>query len=151
MWDLGLNVGHQVRELGEFEAPETDNPEYLVALLEARFLDGDQATYGQFHKTCLSESSEWREPMRNALLNLTNQRHAQYNRTVFHLEPDIKDSPGGLRDATAIRLLRDLNNRDASDREHIDIGRVDEAEDFMLRVRSILHMERGRNLNTLNH
>ncbi len=151
LWDLGLNVGHQVRELGEFEAPETDNPEYLVALLEARFLDGDQATYGQFHKTCLSESSEWREPMRNALLNLTNQRHAQYNRTVFHLEPDIKDSPGGLRDATAIRLLRDLNNRDASDREHIDIGRVDEAEDFMLRVRSILHMERGRNLNTLNH
>ena len=151
LWDLGLSVGHQVRELGELEVPETDNPEYLVALLEARFLDGDQETYQQFHKACLSESTVWRDPMHTALLSLTNQRYAQYNRTVFHLEPDIKDAPGGLRDATAIRLLRNLNGRDTSDRAYIDIGRIDEAEDFMLRVRSILHMERGRNLNTLNH
>ena len=41
LWDLGLSVGHQVRELRELEVPETHNPEYLVALLEARFLDGD--------------------------------------------------------------------------------------------------------------
>ena len=151
LWDLGLNVGHQVRGLGEFEVPETDNPEYLVALLEARFLDGDQETYEHFHKACLSERSAWRAPMQTALLNLTSQRHAQYNRTVFHLEPDIKDSPGGLRDATAIRLLKNLNNCDTSNRGYVDIGRIDEAEDFMLRVRSILHMERGRNVNTLNH
>ena len=151
LWDLGLNVGHQVRELGEFEVPEEDNPEYLVALLEARFLDGEQETYGKFHDICLSENSVWRAPMRTALCDLTNQRHAQYNRTVFHLEPDIKDSPGGLRDATAIRLLKDLNNRDTLDRAYLDSGRIDEAEDFMLRLRSILHMERGRNLNTFNH
>ena len=151
LWDLGLNVGHQARGLGEFEVPETDNPEYLVALLEARFLDGDQETYEHFHKACLSERSAWRAPMQTALLNLTSQRHAQYNRTVFHREPDIKDSPGGLRDATAIRLLKNLNNCDTSNRGYVDIGRIDEAEDFMLRVRSILHMERGRNVNTLNH
>ena len=151
LWDLGLSVGHQVRGLGEFESPETDNPEYLVALLEARFLDGDQESYRHFHNACLSENSVWRDPMRAALLNLTNQRHAQHNRTVFHLEPDIKDAPGGLRDATAIRLLRNLNSRDKLNRAYVDIGRIDEAEDFMLRIRSILHMERGRNLNTLNH
>ena len=151
LWDLGLSVGHQVRELRELEVPETHNPEYLVALLEARFLDGDQETYEQFHKACLSKSTVWRNPMHTALLSLTNQRYAQYNRTVFHLEPDIKDAPGGLRDATAIRLLRNLNGLDTSDRAYVDIGRINEAEDFMLRVRSILHMDRGRNLNTLNH
>ena len=151
LWYLGLNVGHQVRELGEFQTPEKDNPEYLVALLEARFLDGEQETYGQFHNICLSTTSVWRAPMLTALYDLTNQRHAQLNRTVFHLEPDIKDAPGGLRDATAIRLLKGLNNRDTFDRAYLDTGRIDEAEDFMLRLRSILHMERGRNLNTLNH
>ncbi len=151
LWDLGLNIGHQVRELGEFETPEMNNPEYLVALLEARFLDGEQETYGQFHNACLTEKSKWREPMLAALCDLTRQRHAQYNHTVFHLEPDIKDAPGGLRDATAIRLLRKFNNRDVFDRAYLDVGRIDEAEDFMLRLRSILHMERGRNLNTLNH
>ena len=151
LWDLGLSVGHQVRELRELEVPETHNPEYLVALLEARFLDGDRETYEEFHKACLSKSTVWRNPMHTALLSLTNQRYAQYNRTVFHLEPDIKDAPGGLRDATAIRLLRNLNGLDTSDRAYVDIGRINEAEDFMLRVRSILHMDRGRNLNTLNH
>ena len=151
LWDLGLSVGHQVRELRELEVPETHNPEYLVALLEARFLDGDRETYEEFHKACLSKSTVWRNPMQTALLSLTNQRYAQYNRTVFHLEPDIKDAPGGLRDATAIRLLRNLNGLDTSDRAYVDIGRINEAEDFMLRVRSILHMDRGRNLNTLNH
>ena len=65
LWDLGLNVGHQVRGLGEFESPETDNPEYLVALLEARFLAGDQESYRHFHNACLSENSVWRDPMRH--------------------------------------------------------------------------------------
>ncbi len=150
LWDLGLDVGHQVRELADFESPETDNPEYLVALLEARFIDGDADIFGQFRNACLQEDSLWRTPMREALLELTRQRYAQFHRTVFHLEPDIKDAPGGLRDATAIQLLRRME-KGWSDRAYIDVGRLDEAEDFMLRVRSILHMERGRNLNTLNH
>ena len=151
LWDLGLNVGHQVRELADFDSPETDNLEYLVALLEARFIDGDANVFRQFRDACLKDDSTWRVPMREAVLTLTRQRHAQFNRTVFHLEPDIKDSPGGLRDATAIRLLRRMDKKGWSDRSYIDVGRLEEAEDFMLRIRSILHMERGRNLNTLNH
>ena len=150
LWDLGLTVGHQVRELPDFDSPELDNPEYLVALREARFLDGDHGLFGQFRRICLDTTSPWRLPTVDALIELTQQRHAQFNKTVFHLEPDVKDSPGGLRDATAIRLLRDLRNESAS-KPNTDFGRIEEAEDFMLRVRSVLHMERGRNLNILNH
>ena len=150
LWDLGLTVGHQVRELPDFDSPELDNPEYLVSLREARFLDGDHGLFGQFRRICLDTTSPWRLPTVDALIELTQQRHAQFNKTVFHLEPDVKDSPGGLRDATAIRLLRDLRNESAS-RPNTDFGRIEEAEDFMLRVRSVLHMERGRNLNILNH
>ena len=150
LWDLGLTVGHQVRQLSDFDAPELDNPEYLVALREARFLDGDRGLFGQFREACLDTTSQWRLPTIDALVELTQQRHAQFNKTVFHLEPDVKDSPGGLRDATAIRLLRDMRDESAL-KPNTDLGRIEEAEDFMLRVRSVLHMERDRNLNILNH
>lgn len=151
LWDLRLDIGHQVRELRDFDHVEVDNPEYLVALLEARFLAGDRAVFERFVAACLDEGSDWRAPMRDALVELTAQRHAQFNRTVFHLEPDIKDAPGALRDVTAIRLLAQLADHDPASRAVNDVGRLDEAEDFLLRIRSILHLERGRNLNDLSH
>ena len=150
LWDLGLEVGQQVRQLSEFAEPETDNPEYLAALLDARFLVGDPSVFDRSVNTCLTAESSWRDPMRAALVDLARQRHGQFNHTVFQLEPDIKDAPGGLRDATAIRLLARMA-RDAPGEPYTDVGRLDEAEDFMLRVRSILHMERGHNINLLAH
>ena len=150
LWDLGLEVGHQVRQFSEFAEPETDNPEYLAALLDSRFLVGDRGVFDRLAETCLTAESPWRAPMRAALIDLARQRHGQFNHTVFQLEPDIKDAPGGLRDATAIRLLARMASG-APAQPYMDVGRLDEAEDFMLRVRSILHMERGHNLNVLAH
>ena len=150
LWDLGLEVGHQVRQLSEFAEPESDNPEYLAALLDARFLVGDRSVFERSVQTCLAAESPWRAPMRAALVDLARQRHGQFNHTVFQLEPDIKDAPGGLRDATAIRLLAEMA-RGAPGEPYMDVGRLDEAEDFMLRVRSILHLERGHNVNVLAH
>ncbi|MCY4122061.1 MAG: HD domain-containing protein, partial [Acidobacteria bacterium] len=150
LWDLGLEVGHQVRQLSEFGEPETDNPEYLAALLDARFLVGDRSVFDRSVKACLASESPWREPMRAALIDLARKRHGQYKHTVFQLEPDLKEAPGGLRDATAIRLLARMTHGAAGE-PHMDVGRLNEAEDFMLRVRSILHVERGHNINVLAH
>ena len=150
LWDLGLEVGHQVRQLDDFAEPESDNPEFLAALLDARFLAGDRTVFDRFSAACLRSDSPWREPMRGGLIDLIRKRHAQFSHTVFHLEPDIKDAPGGLRDATAVRLLSRMAGG-ASPHFYVDVGRLDEAEDFMLRVRSILHMERGRNVNVLGY
>ena len=152
LWDLHLDVGHQVRQLSELNVVETDNPKHLLALLEARFLAGEQSVFESFSKTCLSENSAWRQPTQRALIDLTNKRHAHYNRTVFQLEPDIKDAPGALRDATAMRLFERLEPNPGGYRLiSNDIGRLREAEDFLLRIRSILHLERGRNYNDLSH
>ena len=151
LWDVRLEVGHQVRELGDLERAEADNPEFLLALLEARFVAGSRETYERLAATCLGSDSVWREPMRNALLELTSQRHAHFHRTVFQLEPDVKDSPGSLRDATAIRLLARLVNGSGRPPVGYHPGRVREAEDFLLRIRSILHLERKRNYNGLGH
>ena len=151
LWDLGLEVGQQVRQLADFAEPETGNPEYLAALLDARFLTGDREVFDRFAAACLTAESPWRAPMRAALVDLARQRHGQFDHTVFQLEPDLKAAPGGLRDATAIRLLARMA-RDAPGEPYTDdVGRLDEAEDFMLRVRSILHLERGHNVNVLAH
>ena len=150
LWDLRLDVGHQVRQLRDLEQAEADNPEFLLALLEARFVAGSRETFERVSSTCLGPHSVWREPMRQALIKLTGQRHASFNRTVFQLEPDVKDAPGSLRDATAIRLLARLDEA-AGGAVGYHPGRVREAEDFLLRIRSILHLERKRNYNGLGY
>ena len=149
LWDLRLDLGHHVREFSDSQEVETGNPEYLVALLDARYLDGDPELFERFHKACLNPESAWRDPTEAALRSLIEQRHAQHNRTLYQLEPDVKDSPGALRDASAVRMMTRL--RGAGLPQGVQAGRVDEGEDFLLRIRSILHVERGRNLNVLTH
>ena len=48
------------------------------------------------------------------LIELTNERHAKYGDTLFHLEPNIKDCPGGLRDVHVCAWLRTLDNANAA-------------------------------------
>ena len=149
LWDLKFTVGHQVRVLSDFDESEHDNPEFLLALLDARLLAGDVAVFKPAQKRFQGSSVECREEILEALLQLTDQRHVQFNHTIYQLEPDVKDSPGGLRDIAAARVLASLAEAppsEASDRDHL--GR---AEDCLLRIRSVLHLEAGRNANVLTH
>jgi [protein-PII] uridylyltransferase len=155
LWDLGLDVGHQVRHLSELEQAETDNPEFLVAVGDSRFLAGDASVFARFDTLVHGPQSVWRQPTIEALLGLVADRHAQFNATIYQLEPDVKEAPGALRDVGAIRALVDLTQQDTASAvpaaaARLD-GAIDEAEEFFLRIRSLLHLKNGRNLNTLNH
>jgi [protein-PII] uridylyltransferase len=149
LWDLRLDVGHHIRELEDASTVDTDNPKYLVALLDARFLDGDRTVFDRFSTACLQRGTPWEAATMEVLRELTRQRHTQFNHTLYHLEPDLKDAPGGLRDVAAARKLTRLQDPDRP--PAFEAGRLAEAEDFMLRIRSVLHLERGRNLNVLTH
>jgi len=150
LWDLRLTVGHQVRVLSDFDRPERDNPEFLLALLDARRLAGDEAVYASAEQRLHRSSAIRREELLEALLQLNEQRHDEYNGTIYQLEPDVKESPGGLRDVWAARALYELRDEPAQPLS-IDSERLDQAEDFLLRVRSVLHADAGRNLNVLSH
>jgi [protein-PII] uridylyltransferase len=85
-----------------------------------------------------------------ALQELIEARHAQFNGTLYQLEPDVKDAPGG-----AARHRRGADDRGgersvapAAARRR---GALAQAEDFLLRVRTLLHLERRRNDNVLGH
>src|SRR5262249_4211618 len=69
----------------------------------------------------------------------------------YQLEPDVKDSPGALRDLTATRWIAALTDPSLMRRGVEDPAKIEEAEDFLLRVRSILHFESNRNHNQLTH
>jgi [protein-PII] uridylyltransferase len=151
LWDLRLTVGHQVRELAELEHPETNNPEFLLALLDARMVAGEEPV---FHEVVAHAPRAGRDPapeVLRALLGLIDQRHAGYNRTFYQLEPDVKDAPGGLRDIASARWIKALAGEDWIDGGRFDERRLYEAEDLLIRIRSILHLESGRNTNVLSH
>ena len=155
LWDLGFDVGHQVRQVDELEHVETDNPELLVSLTEARFLAGETAVYDRFTTSVRDKGSPWRPATVDALRELVAERHRHYSHTIYHLEPDIKEAPGALRDVCAIRTLIALTATETDGEAPIIAGRrdeaVDEAEEFLLRIRSMVHLDNKRDQNVLSH
>ncbi|MGE3840156.1 MAG: HD domain-containing protein [Vicinamibacterales bacterium] len=149
LWDLDLVLGHHVRSLDDFETPDLDNPEFLLALMDARPLFGDTTLLDRI-------SSRFHDPetdrqLVDALLTLVDDRHASFNDTPYQLEPDVKDAPGGLRDVLVTRLLVRLTPSAHVHRSPGNEGRLEAAKDFLLRVRSLLHVRNRRNTNLLDH
>ena len=149
LWDLGVVVGHQVRDIGDFQQLETDNPEFLLALLDARPVAGARSVFERFG--AVFHQAGTHAFILRSLLALIEERHAKFNDTLYQLEPDVKDAPGALRDLTAARTIAMLTEPLLLRRGPADAARFDDAEDFLLDVRSTLHLECGRNQNILSH
>lgn len=149
LWDVGVVVGHQVRELDEFADLETDNPEFLLALLDARLVAGPRALFDRLG--AMFHTPATHAYILQSLLALIEERHARFNATLYQLEPDVKEAPGALRDLMATRTIGALTDTLLLQRGPADPRRFEEAEDFLLRVRSILHLEAERNQNVLSH
>ena len=149
LWDLHFRVGHQIRQMDDFGELEIDNPEFLLALLDARGVAGDSTLLDRLSPLVNTPAAHAR--LLDALKRLIDERHAKFNDTFYQLEPDVKDAPGGLRDLWASRTIAALTDPRLLDRGPADNARLDEAEEFLLRLRSILHVEYRRDKNVLTH
>ena len=149
LWDLGLTVGHHVREVSDGGELEADNSEFLLALTDARSVVGDATLLDQF----LAASDFARTAARTleSLKGLIAARHGKYNDTFYQLEPDVKESPGGLRDLFGAQAIAKLSDPDLLLRGGAGPRALDDAEDFLFRVRSVLHLETGRHHDVLSH
>lgn len=95
-WDIGLEIGSSVRSVSECLAESERDVTVQTSLLEARFLCGSRRLFDQFrraHAQALDASAFFR-----AKLLEMRQRHVKYEDTPYSLEPNCKESPGGLRD-----------------------------------------------------
>jgi [protein-PII] uridylyltransferase len=151
LWDLRLTVGQHVRELSDFDRVEPDNAELLLSLLDLRMVAGDESLFGDLRDRLECTAAERARDGIAALLELLEQRHARFNQTVYQLEPDVKDAPGALRDLEAVRIMRALRPEVVGAIAEAELERAREAEDFLLRIRSVLHLNAGRNSNVLTH
>ena len=99
MWDVGLRASPATRTLKECDRVDPDNLEFTISLLDRRFLSGDQTLYRKLENDLLPALAlrEWSTIVQN-LAEIARARHLKYGNTIFHLEPNIKECPGGLRD-----------------------------------------------------
>ncbi|MBA3695192.1 MAG: [protein-PII] uridylyltransferase [Methylotenera sp.] len=103
LWDIGLNVGHSVRTLSECVDEGRKDVTVQTNLLEARLLKGHRGFYQAFLDEM--KASIDIPVFFNAKLKEQDNRHAKFNDTAYNLEPNIKESPGGLRDLHMLQWL----------------------------------------------
>ena len=149
LWDLGLTIGHHVREVAEGAGLESDNSEFLLALTDARSVVGDATLLDQF--LAASDVARTNARTLEALKGLISERHSKYNDTLYQLEPDVKEAPGGLRDLFGAQTIAKLTDPVLLSNGGAGARALEDAEEFLLRVRSVLHLEAGRHHNVLSH
>ena len=153
LWDCGLRVAPVTRRLAECEKFDSGNTEFALAILDQRLLCGDEELYTRFSKQVLPKLFERDHvAILRRLGEITNARHAKYGGTLFHLEPNVKDCPGGLRDAHVCGwIARLLNGKAATQRiAPPDQSEFHEAVVFLQLVRCFLHFRHERDDNTLD-
>jgi [protein-PII] uridylyltransferase len=160
LWDLRLRIGHSMHTLAECGRLYRDNLEFSVALLDCRYLAGDRGLYVRLHDDVFPHlvARDHQDLLRN-LADMTRQRHAKYGDTIFHLEPDIKEAPGGLRDYHVCRWLgriSELEKRKAWGTPE-DLwpahwrAEIGAAFEFLCATRCFLHYLRERDDNQLSY
>ena len=130
LWDKGLRISQSVHTPQECNQIDNSNAELSVSLLDRRFLAGDQTLFRQIRDP--------RPELGKDIARLTKERHAEFQHTIYHLEPNVKDTPGGLRDMQVLRWLAKLGAGDEQ-------GPPDTA--VLFEVRCFLHYLAGRDDN----
>jgi len=143
LWDSALRVSHSVRTLAECLEVHDQNTELNVSLLDQRYLAGDRALYAALAGKLPRFIQSNREELVRNLARLTRQRHAKYANTIHHLEPNVKESPGGLRDYQLVRWFGQLRQQEPE-------RPLEEAFLYFAQVRCFLHGLAGRDDNVLS-
>jgi [protein-PII] uridylyltransferase len=150
LWDIGLEIGHSARSVDQCVTEASQDVTVQTNLLEGRFISGNRALARQFFtaiKLALGPSAFF-----EAKLLEQQQRHQRYNDTAYNLEPNVKESPGGLRDLINILWVSAAN---AMGRSWVELARhqiitLDEARHLARHERALqdlrirLHYQAGR-------
>jgi len=102
-WDVGLEIGSSVRTVQECVEEAQRDVTVQTALLEARFLCGSRSRFEELERETLAHLDV--SAFFTAKMLEMRQRHTKYEDTPYSLEPNCKESPGGLRDLQVVLWL----------------------------------------------
>src|SRR5262245_41309887 len=159
LWDIGFNVGHSVRSLGDCVTMAREDVVSRNSMIDARILWGDAELFGQLTDRLEEEVFE---KQKAALLDeLMKERGARYDKfggSALMQEPNIKESAGGLRDLHellwASRIAHGHSTLPGLAGARViperDVKAIGSAYDFLLRVRNELHFMTSRRTDALS-
>jgi [protein-PII] uridylyltransferase len=162
LWDSGARAAPVTRSLAECERYDPENAEFTLALLDARLVAGSANLFRRFRAGFEKVLGREGKSVMIKLAELVRTRYAKYGGTLFHLEPNVKDCPGGLRDVHVCGWLARLQRASrkgtaetalATGERLFDVGQDTEFQEafrFLATVRCFLHYRRERDDNTLD-
>jgi [protein-PII] uridylyltransferase len=158
LWDAGLVVGHAMRNVRECIRMAASDLKEKTAIIDARFLVGDEKLWAELEKALISEVlNKNQSKFFKAKLAESRDRHAHYGDSVYLLEPQLKEGEGGLRDLHTALWLAKVKYKVHSLEELVEraiitereLEEVRRARDFLWRVRNSLHFLSGRHSDQL--
>ncbi len=106
MSEIGLKTNTTARIVPEFLHFDSDHADAILSLLDFRFLEGDQELFSNLRNRLIPEIMvRESQALAERLAELTRTSHRKFANTVFHLEPNVKDGPGGFQDYVTARWL----------------------------------------------
>ncbi|MBS3804959.1 MAG: [protein-PII] uridylyltransferase [Oleiphilaceae bacterium] len=157
LWDLRLDIGHSVRSLAESKAAAREDVTILTNLLETRTISGSDELRTELGKAVYGDDISSDREYFIAKRDEQKRRHKKYGDTEYNLEPNVKGSPGGLRDIQTIGWItkRHFGLQSTADLTRFSILTEEEhqimlqGETFLWRLRYGLQLIAERNENRL--
>ncbi|HWS68185.1 MAG TPA: [protein-PII] uridylyltransferase [Steroidobacteraceae bacterium] len=152
LWDIGLEVGHSVRSIDDCQRESLADISVATTLFEARLLAGPESLFAGMRRALAQDRLWSSEDFFEAKCKEQSERHHRYFDTAYNLEPNVKSSPGGLRDIQTIGwvakrhfgtdTLDELVAHGFLTRE--ELRKLKAGQSFLWKVRFGLHVLTGR-------
>ena len=152
LWDIGLEIGHSVRTIDDCQREALADISVATTLIEARLLAGPEALYTAMRRALAPDRLWSSRDFFEAKVREQAARHHRYHDTAYNLEPNVKQSPGGLRDLQTIGwvakrhfgadTLQQLTGHGFL--TALELAQLQAAQSWLWRIRFALHLVTGR-------
>ena len=154
-WDTGLEIGSSVRTVAECLAESAGDVTVQTSLLESRLVCGNAALFAEFQRQHRAQMNPQAFLVAKTLE--MRQRHTKYENTPYSLEPNCKESPGGLRDLQMILWVSQAAGLGSNWKElaasgmatAFEVRQIERNEALLCLIRARLHAAAGRHEDRL--
>ncbi|MCC5856280.1 MAG: [protein-PII] uridylyltransferase [Idiomarina sp.] len=152
LWDVRVDVGHAVRTIPDCLIQAAADITIATTLIESRHLVGSPTLSDQLHHEVVTRFPWQSRDFYQAKREEQEQRHRHFHGTSYNLEPNIKASPGGLRDIQTIHWIAKQHFRTRRDESLVEFNYITadefielrECQNFLWRIRYALHLTAGK-------